>query len=334
MKPIIICLTPVKNEAWILDDFLKATSLWADHIIIADQMSTDESREIALKYSKVRLIENNSEQFNELERQKLLIDEARKIEGKRLLITLDADEIFSSEIFDSKEWEQILLSKEGTVIEFQWANLYPDMKKIWYGHYFPGGYMDDGSEHNSQNKIHSARIPIPKGHKKIIINDFKIMHFQFINKERVDGKNRWYQCNERVIYPNKSAVEIFRMYHQHYNIDEQQYVDIPNQWIAYYKEKGIDISSMEKEPKIWFDEKVLDMFDQYRTAHFKHLRIWWVDWQEIARKWGRTDVKRYKDPRSLLDKIIQWWLLKTQPYYKKKKNIRRMDRLIIRFLKY
>lgn len=40
-KPIINYLTPVRNEVWILDRFLKAASFWADHIIIADQMSTD-----------------------------------------------------------------------------------------------------------------------------------------------------------------------------------------------------------------------------------------------------------------------------------------------------
>jgi hypothetical protein len=29
-------MTPVRNEASVLHAFLKATSLWADHIIIAD----------------------------------------------------------------------------------------------------------------------------------------------------------------------------------------------------------------------------------------------------------------------------------------------------------
>jgi len=38
-QPLLICMTPVRNEAWILHAFLKATSLWADHIIIADQNS-------------------------------------------------------------------------------------------------------------------------------------------------------------------------------------------------------------------------------------------------------------------------------------------------------
>ena len=39
-RPTLVVLTPVRNEAWILRAFLEATSLWADHIIIADQMST------------------------------------------------------------------------------------------------------------------------------------------------------------------------------------------------------------------------------------------------------------------------------------------------------
>jgi len=84
-RPIIICLTPVKNESWILEKFLKCASLWADHIIVADQNSQDNSREIAAKFPKVHII-NNPSQFHEGERQALLLREARKIEGPKLLM--------------------------------------------------------------------------------------------------------------------------------------------------------------------------------------------------------------------------------------------------------
>ncbi|MFZ0503142.1 MAG: glycosyltransferase family 2 protein, partial [Chthoniobacterales bacterium] len=63
-KPLVICLTPIKDEAWILERFLKCASTWADHIIIADQQSKDGSKEIARRFPKVTLIENNSESFN------------------------------------------------------------------------------------------------------------------------------------------------------------------------------------------------------------------------------------------------------------------------------
>ncbi|MGB8077207.1 MAG: glycosyltransferase family 2 protein, partial [Gallionella sp.] len=115
-KPKIICLTPVRNESWILEKFLKAASLWADHIIIADQFSDDDSREIAGRFDKVILIRNPSAEFNEPERQRLLIEAARKIEGPRLLITLDADEFLTANFHDSAEWEFIMHAPPGTVI--------------------------------------------------------------------------------------------------------------------------------------------------------------------------------------------------------------------------
>src|ERR1700751_208255 len=118
-KPLLICLTPIKDEAWILERFLKCTSVWADHIIIADQHSKDQSKEIARSFPKVTLIENNSETYNEPDRQQLLIREARKIAGPKILMTLDADEFLTANFLTSPEWETILRSTVGTVIRFQ-----------------------------------------------------------------------------------------------------------------------------------------------------------------------------------------------------------------------
>jgi hypothetical protein len=71
IKPLFIVMTPVRNEAWVLHAFLKTTSTWADFIIIADQMSTDGSRDIYKQYEKVIVIDNNNQDFNEAERQSM-----------------------------------------------------------------------------------------------------------------------------------------------------------------------------------------------------------------------------------------------------------------------
>src|SRR6476659_3715040 len=97
-RPQIIVLTPVRNEAWILDRFIKCTSLWADHIIIADQSSDDGSADLARKYPKVTVVENDNPEYDEADRQKLLLRTARLIPGPRVLIALDADEIMSANI--------------------------------------------------------------------------------------------------------------------------------------------------------------------------------------------------------------------------------------------
>ncbi len=333
MKPTIICLTPVRNEAWILDNFLKTASLWADVIIIADQMSTDGSREIALKYPKVKLIDNNSAAFNEPERQKLLINEARKIEGQRLIITLDADEIFSPEIFHSVEWRNVLNAAPGTIIKFQWANLLPGFKKMWYGYYFPWGYMDDGAEHNETNKIHTGRIPLPEGHPVIEIQDFKVMHFQYTNWERMESKHRWYQCYERIMFPEKSAVEIFREYHHMLAIPKKNIIPVPQDWIDEYKKSQIDITVNYPDFFDWFEEQIVNFIEKYGVATFKKIRIWDINWVDKAKFYGKEHPEKYKDPRSLKDKFIQYWLLKTQNK-QDKRNFRRIDHFLKKVLKY
>lgn len=313
----IICLTPVKNEAWILDRFLKATCLWADHLIIADQMSTDGSREIARKYPKVILIDNPSETYNEPERQKLLIEEARKIEGPRLLITLDADEIFTPNILISPEWQTILTSKPGTIFKFQWANFRPDLQNMWLGYYFPWGYMDDGSQHTNKSIIHNGRIPIPPEHDIITLNQIKVIHFQYTDWTRMQSKHRWYQCYESINFPKKSAVDIFRRYHHMYAIPKSQITPIPNEWIQEYNRLGIDITSVYFEAMNWFDEQGLNMIEKHGAQVFKKLNIWDISWVDKAKYFGKTNVDIYKDPRSRLDKYIQKWLIRTQKKHQK-----------------
>lgn len=327
MKPTIICLTPVRNEAWILDRFLKAASLWADYIIIADQMSTDGSREIAQKYSKVILIDNPSETFNEPDRQKLLITEARKITGPRLLITLDADEMFTPNLLISIEWKNMLRANPGTIFKFQWANFRQDFKSMWFGYYFPWGYMDDGFEHNEHKLIHTGRIPLPLGHEEITINEIKVIHFQFTVWERMKSKHRFYQCFEVLNFPGKSAVDIFRQYHHMLAIPKEQIIQIPEDWIRKYNELGIDITTSQFEPFNWFDDQILKMMEQYGSLIFKQIAIWDVDWVEQAKLLGKKNLEQFKNPGTRIDRLIQGWLFKTQSKVNKR-IYRRIDKII------
>jgi hypothetical protein len=316
-RPIIICLTPVRNEAWILDRFLKAACLWADHVIIADQMSTDGSRDIAKKYPKVILIDNPTVNYNESERQKLLIDEARKIKGPRLLITLDADEVFTPNITNSPEWQTILTQPPGTIIKFQWANLLPDLKNMWLADFFPWGYMDDGSEHNDKEKLHSCRIPLPLEHDIVTVNQIKVIHFQYTDWIKMQSKHRWYQCYERITFPAKSTADIFRMYHHMYAIPQSQIILIPNEWIQDYNRIGIDITSVYHETVLWWDEKILEYIEEYGANYFRKLYIWDIDWKSKAKLFGKEKTEIFRDPRRIIDRIIQKWLIKTQANHKK-----------------
>lgn len=312
-RPTVICLTPVKNEDWILERFIKCASLWADYIIIADDKSTDGSREIMQSFQKVIIVDNSSQSYDEQHRQKLLIDSARKIDGPRLLITLDADEFLTSNFFESSEWQAVLNSKPGTVIKFKWANIKPDFNNYWESDLiFEWGFMDDGSEHKG-HKIHSPRIPIPLNAPTLILKEIKVMHYQYTDWKRMESKHRWYQCWEHVNSPKRSAISIYRQYHHMYNIKNEDLKKIPQNWMEGYQKKGIDMTTVNSEKFYRWDEDILKYIQSYGNKFFAKYDIWNVNWVEIAQIKGIKNIDPFKDPRTSFQKMMFDYLKKTQP---------------------
>lgn len=304
-----------------------ATSLWADHIIIADQFSYDDSREIAVKFPKVILVKNPSAEFNEPERQKLLIEAARTIEGPRLLITLDADEFLTANFHDSDEWKFIMHAPPGTVIRFKWVNLKPGFKKYWSPDvHFPWGFMDDGSEHIGA-VIHSTRIPMPLNSMKIDLDKIKVLHFQYVDWERMASKHRWYQCWEKLNRPKRSSLEIYQQYHHMYEVKYSDLLEVKKEWFDYYLLNSINFKEIKKEGIYWWDREVLGYFQRYGTRAFRKLDIWDTDWKRLADHFSFEGAK-HDDPRSFLDKHIQEWL-KSGPY----KTPTLFNRIILKLLR-
>ena len=310
----VICLTPIKNEAWILERFLQSASLWADHIIIADQQSDDGSREIAARFPKVRLIDNNTPAYDEQARQQLLLDAARTIPGPRLLIALDADEFFTPDGLHSAEWEAIKQAAPGTVIRFRWVNIHPNLRQYWEpADDMPFGFADDSSPHTGR-EIHSTRIPYPPDAPVMDARTLKVMHYQYTDWERMESKHRWYQAWERIQYPTKRTDAIYRMYHRMYAIRSRDLHAIPSAWFTEYEERGIAMRRIQKSPFHRWDVAMLRFFQQHGTAYFAKEAIWHVDWVDMARRWGIDNPEQFTDPRTVFEKAQQHWFRATRSY--------------------
>jgi glycosyltransferase involved in cell wall biosynthesis len=313
----VICLTPVKNEAWILDRFLQCATVWADHIIIADQQSTDGSREIASHYSKVRLIDNPTLEFNEPERQRLLIAAAREIPGSKVLIGLDADEILTANVIYELEWQRVLRSQPGTLLTFQKVALKPDLSSYWVEldrDYF--GFVDDGSPHMGK-KIHSPRVPVPVEAPTLHLKAIKILHYQYTDWRRMESKQRWYQCWERLHQTELRPVQVYRQYHHMYHQMAKTSVMVPLEWLNGYQQRGIDMTRVFKDRQFWWDRAVVDLLAKYGASTFRRCDIWAIDWSQFFQGTGmEVDVDRYRDPRSYLDRLFHDWLKLTQPYHR------------------
>jgi len=310
-KPTVICITPVRNERWILDKFLRAASVWADHIVIADQNSDDGSQAIARRFDKVRLVENPDRTYDEATRREILLAEARKFPGPRLIFGLDADELLSADLLDSPEWATVLGAPPGTTIWLQWVNLFAA-----FGHchvFQPHGafaYMDDGRGIDGRY-IHSPRIPHNPDQPSLFLAHGKVLHYQYLDWERMKAKHRWYQCIERVKEPRKSATELYRQYH-HMDITWARKDPINPAWFAGYERRSLDVTSLDIERHTWFERETLKLLAEHGPEKFRRLAIWDVDWPALAQHHGIAQPERFRDPRRPAERAIHRWLRRSQ----------------------
>lgn len=308
----VICITPIKNEAWILPIFLKSASLWADHIIISDQGSTDESVIIAKSFEKVILIENKELGYNEAERQAQLIDEARKIKGNdNIFMALDADELLVN-YHDNPEWEALKNETPGTTFWLPWLNILPGFEHFYAstGGEMLFGYINDNRKHKG-NTIHSPRVPSDLTEKRVIFKDLKIFHFQYALKERLLSKHRWYECFEKIKHPHRNNIDIYRQYH-HIDLPVKNREKINPEWLKKLTENKIYLADIKDDGNYWWDKEVCLWFDQFGLKYFKKLAIWYPDWPKIYSININKNPSHIKDPRNTLDKMVHRWLAKSQ----------------------
>ena len=332
-QPIFVCMTPIRNEAKILDRFLACTSLWADKIIISDQCSEDNSREIAVRYPKVTLVENFEKEYNEKQVRQILIDEARKIKGPKIIFAVDADEILTPEILQEADIEKFSSAAQGTVFMANFVNICPDMNHYWNGPLrLPVAFYDDGISQFEAKKIHTFRNICPENAVRINIDSPKIIHFQFTDWNRMESKHRWYQCWEKINNPEYSVIKYYRGYHHMYSIKPDEMHDIPEFWFEEYKKMGINIDAVNKDGEYYWDKTVLDYFNTYGTEFFKEEAIWDINWVEKANYYKYKNPEKFKDPRNKFQRFIHEWLKRTQGDYSKL-SVRIVSKLLKIFFK-
>jgi hypothetical protein len=307
-----ICVTPVRNEAWIIDRFIAAASRWATDIVVADQGSTDGTLDTLRSSPVVRLVQNTSTTYDEAHRQELLLGRARQIQGRRILIGLDADEALSANYESSDQWHRLETVAPGTIVRLRWVNILPGFKKAWIPpEPRPFGFIDDGAAHNGK-RIHSPRVPQPPGAPTIDLDDVVVLHFQYVAWERMVSKHRWYQAWELTRNRERSPLDIFRQYH-HMNgsWSSNEIHPINSEWLAGYERAGIDYRSLASEHLTWWDTEVCQMLQEGGPASFSKLDIWDRDWNETARVCG-VSRPALSDPRSPFEKLAHGVLRMTQ----------------------
>lgn len=313
-RPLLVVLTPVRNEAWVLPAFLKATSLWADHIIIADQMSTDGSRDIYTQYEKVTVIDNHQLVMHQAKARQLLFEAAKKIEGDKILFALDADEFLSGDFVNTPSWKIILDSEPGDVFSFSWINLLPN--KVQYSKTKPlywAAHLSEDDLVNGKypdNHIHEWRLPWPENvNHEYIIDDISFIHFANLNVKRQQNKSIFYQVSTAFMEKKYSGVKLFRQYYPYISIIQENVQNVPLNLYSFYNSKKIDLFDYINLDDVGqhYVNVVLSHLSQKKLKHFAKLNIW------------ESDIVKdnlLPNPQTMLDKLIMYYLKSTKKYDK------------------
>ncbi len=222
-KPQLIVITPVRNEAWVLEAFLTHCSSWADHIIIADQHSTDGSREIAQRFPKVTLIDNPTNEMHQANARLLLFQAVDRIEGEKIVWAMDADEFLSDGFQHTTGWKTIMSSATGSIFCLRWQNLIGDYQhedsveqaySEWVYHFDSNDSTATLYAEAEKRAIHESRLPCPLSATYTNIDDIRFVHLARLNVRRTRNKNDFYQVStlDKLNRPI-NGVSIYRTYH-------------------------------------------------------------------------------------------------------------------------
>ena len=327
----LVVMTPVKNEAWILPRFLEVTGRVADLIVILDQQSTDGSVELCKKHPKVAFVQNPSIKYNEAERQKLLIEAARKlVPGPRVLLALDADEIIAADAPGSDDWKRGMNAPPGTVLQIEKPTFIDSIDRvIRYPGGFPLGFVDDDSPHNP-TPMHSVRVPKRDDSPQLLLDQVKALHYALLRPGASRSKHRMYAALENLAGTRHLLARRY-MYDSHKDYREEGPMEkTPPQWLAGWEQMGIDMRTVPAEATHWQDVELLRLMAAHGCRRFWFDDIWDTDWEAARREAQRQGMGGLPQQRiTPAPPILSWAMFLPDLLYRAARRIR-LQRLIAR----
>ena len=271
----IIALMPVKNEAWILDYSLTCLKPFVDEIIVIEDGSTDETRNILLRH-KVKIINKQFKGYGNLRKE--LLNAGRENKGTHFVF-LDADEVFTADLL--KDFRNILKKmRPGQKLLFNWLAMWKspfvfrDDNSVWSNNYKDFVFCDDDISDFEDIYIHEPRTPGKnKKSNTLKLKEYGgVMHYQFVSWKRFQLKQAWYRCSELIKFPRTEA-SINQKFSITLGNEKMKCSPIPTKWLH-----SINIpKGIEEVTNNWYFNEIKKFFKKYEVNRFEKLNIWHIE---------------------------------------------------------
>jgi hypothetical protein len=316
-RKVILCAS-TKNELHNLKRILPAWLLFADQVVVADQMSYDGTREFLSRFDRVHMIDNRDAELNEHNRIQLVVAKARSLDPAAVLLFLDADEILSPNVLTSLEWTSFREAAPGTTGQFLWITLHGSIRRHVatgdLGAPSPGNFafIDDGRPIENTRMIHSHRGPgLAMPTRLFRFNEVVNLHFFMTNPDVYRKKQNWY----KMFWLKKGGKYFYtnRNHGLHEAIGQQHIAACPQDWWQGFADRGLDLTSVEAPTLLWYDVEILQYMAAHGTRKTWLLDIWNQDWEflrQLAIKEGHAGIptEPIKSPPGWVQRYNNWTL--------------------------
>ena len=309
MKLIALMLT--RNEEHVLPYTLPPLVKICDHIIIADQNSTDDTRAIIKKFPKTILIDNNEPpppkgRFDSA--RPLLLETARNFAGNNLLLAIDADEVTPPLLFAGFKEKVARRYKAGCRIRMRSIQLWgkegyyraaPVMPRyfgIWGNVVL---YDDRKTFYRTRKEVHNERLP--RTSSKHYHHETLLVHLHWLFWQKALWQQVWYQMSEFMLAKfDGSAVQKIDNYYYDSAFTAQSVAlsRLPHQW-----QEGYHLPPLERRDH-WRKDAVLAMIKSYGIDTFEPLNIWYID--ELTALF-KQQMGREPSPQAMVYRTRDYW---------------------------
>jgi glycosyltransferase involved in cell wall biosynthesis len=316
----VIGLMPVRNEAWIVDRTLTALTAVCDHVLVADQHSDDGTRRILARHApKVQVMDNDLPTHSTRVRWQLL-EAARDYAGQNLLLFTDADEVLSANILEGDLLRRLTSLPPGTAVRVELVNLWRSPRlwrrdgSVWSDRWMEIGLRDD-------RRVRYGPAPHPADHNLRVppcprsetFKELKLLHFQFVQFDRMLSKQRRYRAMEAVELGRQRAPEINLRYCITRDERRCRLAPIRREWTDGWTRRGVDLTHLPTSELYWYDVDVLRRFAERGAGYFAPVDLWTVNWErkrQLALADGRDGLpsQPVRDPRSLEQRLYHAYL--------------------------
>ena len=278
----IVGLMQIRNESAVIEQAVRALSLYTDAIVVLDDASTDNTvgicRSIANQYHIESIICNEIsawEHGKESDNRQKLLDAGRTIGGTHFIV-IDADEVLTANCAHDNFLRNLILRLNPGDSLFMnivhcWDNL--ERYRIYFNEKMKAFiFCDDGICSYSSRFLHVDRVPFNiAGGAKLELQDerYGLLHFGYLNWENVLIRQTWYRYLERVRNSTRSINEINSWYCAYKDKDATT-CPVPKEWLAGYR--FFDSSVFDKTEQ-WRSKQIAQWIENYGLDYFDGLTI-------------------------------------------------------------